>query len=69
MTVSCDACKHISRNFCDGYVYKDWSGVYNGGVPPDSDKDKYWTYVECAKNVKKLLYINLDGKCTAFKSK
>lgn len=65
----CDDCKFCSRLYADDYIFSDWSGRYTGDVallPKKPDPAKFWTYMECSKNAKKLQFINLDGKCTAF---
>ena len=68
-TKECSGCKHGVCLYADGYIYRDWSGSYDGDVsllPKTPDQSKFWTYTECKKNTKKLQHINLDGKCTAF---
>jgi hypothetical protein len=68
----CDDCQHNKRLYADGYVYRDWSGLYSGligDLPTAPDPDKFWTYLECAKNNKGLKHINLDGKCVAYQVK
>lgn len=67
--VTCDNCQHGKRLYADGYILRDWSGKFNGDpatLPMPADNEKYWTYVECAKNNKGLKHINLDGKCNAY---
>lgn len=68
----CDECNHVARKYADGYIYRDWSGCFNGdaaSLPTVPDQSKYWTYVECKKNGKKLTHLNLDGTCVAFQKK
>ena len=65
----CDDCQHGSRLYSDGYIYRDWSGQFEGDpstLPGVPDQSEFWTYLECAKNNKGLKHINLDGKCTVF---
>lgn len=69
---SCDECMHGRRDYADGYIYRDWSGRFEGDpstLPTPADPDKFWTYVDCKKNAKKLMHINLDGKCSAYQQK
>lgn len=66
---TCDECQSGKRSYADGYVYRDWSGCYTGdpaALPAVPDPDVFWTYVECKRNAKKLMHINLDGKCSVF---
>ena len=69
---SCDACMHGIRKYADGYIFRDWSGRFEGDpstLPMPPDQSKYWTYWECKKNVKKLMHINLEGKCQAYQQR
>ena len=70
--VFCDDCKFSAREYADGYVFRDWSGVYKGDVgllPKNPDPEQFWTYLECDKNRKSLVCLNLTGKCNSFKEK
>jgi hypothetical protein len=69
---SCDDCVSGVRKYCDGFVFTDWSGSYTGIVedlPKVPDPSKFWTFVECKKNVKKIQHLNLDGQCVGFQAK
>lgn len=66
---SCDDCQHNIRKYADGYIFRNWSGRFEGDpntLPVVPDQSKFWTYWECKKNVKKILHLNIDGKCSAF---
>lgn len=68
----CENCKHNSVNYADGYIFRNWSGKFDGDpstIPKEPDQTKFWTYQECAKNNKGLKHLNLDGKCSAFQQK
>jgi hypothetical protein len=70
--VSCDDCQFGVRKYADGYAFRDWSGTYKGDVsllPKVPDPEKFWTYLECDKNRKNLVCLNLTGKCSSFKAK
>lgn len=70
--VSCDGCKHNVRHYCDGYVYKNWSGKFNGDpatLPSVPDQTKFWTYQTCKKSTPKLMHLNLDGQCKLFQQR
>ena len=67
--VFCEECKHNVRHYCDGYIFRDWSGRYEGNpadLPKIPDPSKFWTYQVCKKNTKVLTYLNLTGDCTGF---
>ena len=67
--VKCEDCRHNVRHYCDGYVYKDWSGCYNGNfedLPKIPDQSVFWTYQECKKNNKGMKFLNLTGECQGF---
>ena len=68
---NCDECRFGKRLYADGYILKNWK-KFDGMVedlPLEPDQSKFWTYLECAKNSKKLKFINLDGKCQAYQKK
>lgn len=70
--VSCDDCMFGKREYADGYVFRDWTGVYRGDVsllPKTPDPAQFWTYLECDKNRKTLICLNLTGKCSSYKAK
>lgn len=63
----CDDCQHGKRLYADGYIYRDWSGKYEGeSAPPVSMMQQFWTYQECFKNNKGLKHINLAGDCAVY---
>lgn len=67
--VHCDDCKSNVRKYCDGFIFKDFSGRYEGDaalLPKVPDRDKFWTYHECKKNTKGLKFINITGECGGF---
>ncbi len=69
---SCDDCQHGSRLYADGYIFRNWSGRFDGDpktLPMPADDTNYWTYVECAKNNKGLKFLNVEGKCNGFQKK
>ena len=69
---NCESCKFCTVKYADGYIFKDWSGKYNGNsdnLPLGPDRSKYWTYIECSKNAKGLKFINLMNDCREFKAK
>lgn len=69
---NCNDCKSYVLHYCDGYIFKDWSGKYEGNpldLPKVPDRDKFWTYEECKKNSKGLKFLNLTGDCTGFELK
>lgn len=66
--VSCNDCKSNVRKYSDGYILKDFT-EYKGDIsklPTVPDEGTFWTYQECKKNSKKLLYLNLVGDCSGF---
>ena len=68
----CDDCVSGVRKYCDGFPLRDFSGFYLGDpkdLPQPPDKNKYWTYQECKKNKKSIIYLNLDGACPGFEQK
>ena len=71
-SVICDDCKFSTRSYADGYILKDFTR-YEGDVsslPTEPDQSKFWTYIECSFNTKKLLYLNISGEgCPKFKRK
>jgi len=67
--VDCEDCRHNVRHYCDGYIYRDWSGKFEGDpstLPKVPDVSKYWTYQECKKNNKGIKFLNLTGDCKGF---
>lgn len=69
---SCDDCKFGERRYCDGLIYRDWSGHYEGDIknlPIVPDNTLFWTFLECQKNNKGLKFLNLIGDCSAFVAK
>lgn len=69
---SCDDCQHNVRKYADGYIFRDWSGRFEGDpatLPAIPDQTKFWTYWECKKNTKKLIHLNIDGRCSAFQQR
>jgi hypothetical protein len=69
---TCDDCLHGKRLYADGYIYKDWSGQFTGDIsalPKVPDPDKFWTYLECARNSKGLKFMNFGGSCNGFARK
>lgn len=68
----CDNCEFNTRKYSDGFIFKDWSGAYEGDpseLPKVPDNTKFWTYQECDKNKKGLKHLNLTGDCSAYKEK
>jgi hypothetical protein len=66
---SCNDCVSNSTKYCDGYIFRDWSGRYEGNpkdLPEVPDSNVFWTYQECKKNNKGLKFLNLTGDCTGF---
>jgi hypothetical protein len=66
---ACENCKSNTVRYCDGFVYRNWSGKYAGDpalLPNPPDKVAFWTYSECKKNAKGLKFINLHDKCQGF---
>ena len=67
--VSCEDCKSNVRHYCDGFVFKNWSGCFEGdpsSLPKVPDQSKFWTWQECKKNNKGIKFLNLTGECTGF---
>ena len=67
--VSCDDCRSNSRHYCDGFIYRNWSGKFEGDpstLPKIPDESKFWTYQECKKNNKGIKFLNLTGECAGF---
>jgi hypothetical protein len=67
--VFCEDCRHNVRKYCDGFIFRNWSGRFEGDpstLPKIPDESKYWTYHECKKNTKGLQFLNLTGDCKGF---
>ena len=68
----CSDCKSNVVKYCDGFIFRDWSGSYLGDpneLPIEPDSSKFWTYQECKKNNKGLKFLNLIGDCAGFERK
>jgi hypothetical protein len=65
----CEDCRSNVRHYCDGLIFRDWSGRHEGDkstLPKIPDQSKFWTYQECKKNNKGLKFLNLTGECQGF---